>query len=110
MSVREDLDALVQRFRAEALVERGRREEVARLDLAWWFVSFTRDGAWKGAIVVRAFGPLDALHEATLRGEALPGEIKYVRLASDPPPSAINRLLSEHEVRAYFGEALAVRP
>lgn len=87
-----------------------RREEVARLDLAWWYLSFARGGRWLGGIAVRAFGPLDALREATLRGEALEGEIKYVRLPADPPPSAINRLLSEHEVRVYLGEALAVRP
>lgn len=83
------------------------RKEVIRQDLAWWCLSFSDRGRWRGVMVVSAFGPIDATREAAMRGE-MPGEISYTRLGEDPPRAAINRLLTENEVRTYFGDTVAV--
>lgn len=91
----------------EAQVAEAHRQEVARQDLAWWALTYSDRERFRGVIVVRAFGPLDAQRDAYWRGETgLP--TASVRLGEDPPPSAVGRLLTADEIRTYFGDAIRV--
>lgn len=79
--------------------------------LKCWYVSFSGDGGWKGAVLVRAYGQADACKTAwdlgiNPGGSALAFPKKDE--IPDPPPEAMNRLLNREEVEQYCGPVKVV--
>jgi hypothetical protein len=87
-----------------------KRQEIEAGDLRLWYLSFA-DGAFRGAVIVRAFGITDAVEQAHQRGINPGGAVAAmpVPAACTVPEGAQNRLLSEDDLRMYFGETTTVK-
>lgn len=83
------------------VIARAHAAEVAKLDLAWWYLSFSGDAGFRGGAIVWAFGPTDAILEAHMRGINPGGSIAVVRLDKPPPESARFRLMTKDDLREY---------
>jgi hypothetical protein len=82
--------------------------EIARGELDWYYLSYANDERFLGGVMIHAFGPADAVAQSGARSLIpIPRcSVMVMRKPSDepaPPPEMVNRLLSEAEIRAFFG-------
>ena len=89
-----------------ARIDAIRAEEMATGKLEWWYLSFAEPGKFKGAVYVRAFGLIDATHQAHLRKINPCGQVLGAVVPAEhvPPPSYRNRLLSVDDLREVMGD------
>lgn len=101
MRVQESIRELANALGAE------HREEIAKLDLAWWCVLVSLHGRFLGGIFVWAFGPIDAADEVRKRDVldvATPYEFRFARVVKSPPVGARFKLMSLAELKLVEAE------
>lgn len=79
------------------------RKEIEAGQLRWWYLSMARPGKFMGAVLVSAFGFLDACKQANLCGLYPGGEVTGSAWPTDKPlpaPSMRMRVLTADEARA----------
>jgi hypothetical protein len=84
------------------------REEIARLDLAWWCVLVSLHGRFLGGIFVLAFGPIDAADEVRKRDlldVATPYDLRFARVVKPPPVAVRFKLMNLEEMKLAEAEA-----
>ncbi len=83
------------------------RDEEAKGELAWWYLSFADEAGFNGAILVQAFGPLTARITVANLGLSPGGEMLAVQVPEEgplPAESYRNRLLSREELDAAYAD------
>ena len=74
--------------------------------LRWFYISFADDDSFRGAVIVKAPGEAHAI-QASYRLGINPGGQAAIFAVPDGapvPPAAVNRLLSEEDLRGFFDD------
>ena len=94
-----------------AMARAARANEIEAGAPGWHYLSFADDTSFLGGLVIHAFGFMDAIMQAHLRGLNPGGEVMYAELpdAAIPPERFRNRLLSKDEVKEMWPDAKSIR-
>jgi hypothetical protein len=72
--------------------------------LSWWYLSYADETGFKGAVVIQAHGPTEAVYLSRHRKLSPGGEVLILQIPDEsvPPEECRNRLLAKEELVAIW--------